>query len=115
MVENYDNTKNNFSDLKQPAMHISHEESGNKGIFFIKESDNVIAEMTYYLPGDSTVIIDHTWVDDALRGKKVGNDLIEKAVEFARARKYTIIPQCSFAKTVFGRDKAKYKDILQAG
>ena len=42
--------------------------------------------MTYSRAGDSTIIIDHTAVPDALRGRHVGVALVARAVEDARAR-----------------------------
>jgi predicted GNAT family acetyltransferase len=50
-------------------------------------------------------------VDDVLRGKSAGKQLVAKAVEFARARGIKIVPLCPFAKSVF--DKVpEYRDVL---
>lgn len=69
-----------------------------------------LAEMTYTVAG-SRVIIDHTTVDDALRGTGAGKKLVEAAVQWARAENVKIIPLCPFAKSVFDKTPA-YADVL---
>ena len=69
-----------------------------------------LAEMTYTVAG-SRVIIDHTTVDDALRGTGAGRKLVEAAVQWARAEKVKIIPLCPFAKSVFDKTP-DYADVL---
>ena len=69
-----------------------------------------LAEMTYTVAG-SRVIIDHTTVDDALRGTGAGRKLVEAAVQWARAAKVKLLPLCPFAKSVFDKTPA-YADVL---
>lgn len=57
------------------------------------------------------MIIEHTEVRDELRGKNVGNQLVDKAVEYARTHSLKIIPLCSFANAVF-KKKPEYADLL---
>jgi uncharacterized protein len=57
------------------------------------------------------VIIDHTQVDDALRGKGAGKKLVEAAVEWARAENQKMIPLCPFARSVFDKTP-DYADVL---
>jgi predicted GNAT family acetyltransferase len=84
-------------------MHIHHEDNGSKGRFFIKEDDKTLAEMTYTWAGQERFIIDHTEVDDALRGKNAGKQLLMQAVAFAREKGVKILPVCPFAKAMFDR------------
>jgi uncharacterized protein len=44
-----------------------------------------LAEMTYVTAGESGFIIDHTEVDQSLRGQGVGEKLLDEAVK-ARSR-----------------------------
>lgn len=84
--------------------------------FYILSEDGKsrIAEITFVYTGDNLVIIDHTMVDDSLRGQKVGNKLVAAVVEKMRREQRKIIPLCPFAKSVF--DKAReYDDIRHAG
>ena len=86
-------------------MKIQQREMGSKGFFFIEENGERLAEMTYSKAGDDKIIIDHTHVDDKLRGKGAGKQLVSAAVDYARAKNIRIIPLCTFAKSVF--DKVK--------
>ena len=41
-------------------MEIQQEDNGKKGVFFIEENGEVVAEMTYVWSGEDKIIIDHT-------------------------------------------------------
>jgi uncharacterized protein len=94
-------------------MQIQHEEHDGEGSFFIKENDDILAEMTYYLKGENTMVIDHTEVDERLRGRNVGYELVNRGVEFARSEGLKIVPACEFARSVFDREES-FKDVLKA-
>jgi predicted GNAT family acetyltransferase len=59
--------------------------------------------MSYSRFGDGLIIIDHTEVPAALRGRKVGERLVRQAIEDARRDRVEIIPLCPFAKAQLGR------------
>lgn len=92
-------------------MLIQHSQKNGKGSFFIEQDGNVLAEMVYTMPSPVRMIIEHTDVGEALRGKNVGYELVHAAVEYARTHKIRIIPLCPFAAAVF-RKKAEYADVL---
>lgn len=92
-------------------MHIQHEQSGNKGSFYVEENGTRLAEMTYSKAGDTRIIIDHTEVSDALRGKGAGKQLVSAAVDLARKNNLKILPLCPFARSVFERVK-DFQDVL---
>ena len=73
--------------------------------------ENTIAEVTYVYDNEDTIIIDHTFVSNELRGQNVGKQLIRKVVDFARQENKKIIPQCSFAKKEFIKNE-EYNDVL---
>jgi uncharacterized protein len=89
---------------------IKHERTGHRGAFFLERTGERLAEMTYTVAG-SRVIIDHTDVDDRLRGTGTGRKLVEAAVEWARQEKTQLMPLCPFAKSVFDKTPA-YGDVL---
>jgi hypothetical protein len=89
---------------------INHERSGHRGAFVIERDGKRLAEMTYTVAG-SRVIIDHTTVDDALRGSGAGNRLVEAAVLWARNDAKKLLPLCPFAKSVFDKTP-EYRDVL---
>ncbi len=92
-------------------MHIQHKEEEGRGSFVINKNDKVVAEMTYTLPSRGKIIIDHTEVDDVLRGKNVGNELVDYAVDYARKKGLKVIPVCPFVKAVFDK-KGRIRDVL---
>ena len=69
-----------------------------------------LAELTYTVAGTRT-ILDHTHVDDSLRGTGTGAKLVEAAVKWARAEKKTLLPLCPFARSVFDKTPG-YSDVL---
>ena len=92
-------------------MEILQKEDGSKGMFYIEQEGKLVAEMTYVWAGKDKIIIDHTAVDDILRGKSAGKQMVTKAVEFARTKGIKILPLCPFAKSVFDKVK-EFNDVL---
>lgn len=92
-------------------MDIHHRDDGKKGSFYIAGKDKILAEMTYVWTGKARIIIDHTVVEDELKGQGAGKQLVEKAVDFARSNSVRILPLCPFAKSVLLKEKA-YRDVL---
>jgi len=93
-------------------LEIKHEDDGKKGEFYIGENDQHLAEMVYTWAGENVFIIEHTDVDDSLRGQGIGNKLLDCAVAWAREKKVKIIPLCPFAKSVFDKDSSIH-DVLK--
>ncbi|MET3320046.1 GNAT family N-acetyltransferase [Peribacillus butanolivorans] len=79
--------------------------------FFVAESGEKLAEITFYKSGDNEITVDHTVVSDKLRGQKVGNSLVEKVIEFAREEKLKVVPVCTFVQKQFEKN-ADYEDVL---
>ncbi|WP_191859440.1 GNAT family N-acetyltransferase [Hanstruepera ponticola] len=92
-------------------MKIEHSIDGNKGIFYINLEGKHVAEMTYSKAGPDKIIIDHTEVDESLKGQGVGYKLVEEAVKYAREKDVKILPLCPFAAAVFKKREA-YNDVL---
>lgn len=92
-------------------MEVLHNKNDKKGSFYVEVDGTRKAEMTYTWAGSTKMIIDHTEVDDSLRGKKVGYLLVEKAVEFARENHVKILPLCPFANYVMEKN-TDYKDVI---
>lgn len=93
-------------------MEIHHDQTTTKGSFFIGEKNKPMAEMTYSKAGNDTIIIDHTEVSEALKGKGAGKQLVTAAVEYARQNGIKIIPLCPFARSVFEKVR-EYHDVLK--
>ena len=92
-------------------MSVTHKKENKKGLFFIEEDNEMIAEMTYTMSSPEILIIDHTEVDEELRGGQLGFQLVEAGVEYARTHHFKIIPLCKFAKAVIDK-KMEFHDVL---
>jgi predicted GNAT family acetyltransferase len=92
-------------------MQIQHDEHGKKGAFYIEENGEWIAEMTYFRSAPGVITIDHTEVDEKLRGEGIGEDLVKAGVEYARANNLKIRPVCPYAKKVIDAT-AEFHDVL---
>lgn len=80
--------------------------------FYLGDSfQNPKAEVTYVNYNENTIIINHTFVSNELRGQNIGKQLIKRVVDFARDENKKIIPQCSFARKEFDENK-EYADVL---
>jgi predicted GNAT family acetyltransferase len=90
-------------------MDVAHREDGKGGEFTIKEGSDVVAELKYSREGEK-LTIEHTRVDEKLRGRGVGHQLVEAAVDFAREKKLRVHPVCTYARSVFDKN-AKYEDV----
>lgn len=93
-------------------MNIQHHDNTQNGSFFINNSDHQkIAELTYFWNSPSHFSIDHTWVDNSLRGQGTARLLFDTAVAFARKKNVKIIPICTYANAMFRRDSS-FNDVL---
>jgi len=82
---------------------VTHTADGHRGAFTIEGDGKTLATMTYTVAGASLVIIDHTEVDESLRGTGAGQALVAAAVQWARASGKRIMPLCPYARSVFDR------------
>lgn len=92
-------------------MEVKQQDDGLKGSFYIEESGKKLAEMTYVWAGNDRIIIDHTEVDEALKGRGAGKEMVLNAVAFARQKGIHIIPLCPFARSVFDKMQ-ELRDVL---
>ncbi len=90
---------------------IEREEGPSKGRYVLR-LDGAEAEMTYSRAGESIIIIDHTEVPGAMRGRSVGQALVRRAVEDARRSGRSIIPLCPFARAQIERHP-EWQDVLK--
>ena len=92
------------------ASPIEREDRPTGGVYRLSV-DGHLAEMTFSRTGERLIIIDHTEVPAALRGRGVGERLIERAVEDARADSFRIFALCPFAAAQFRRHE-EWRDVL---
>ncbi|GAA3509701.1 GNAT family N-acetyltransferase [Aquimarina addita] len=93
-------------------MEITLKELNNKGYAIAKDDGNKMGMMTYSTPGKDFIIIDHTEVEEAGKGKGIGKLLLYKIVEMARDKNIKILPLCPFAKAMFKKIE-EIRDVLK--
>ena len=62
------------------------------------ENGRVIAEITFPETSPGIFVIDHTFVDESLRGKGVASMLVQAAVDEIKKRGGQVQATCSYAK-----------------
>ena len=69
-------------DRTEPAsLEVQHRATPTRGAFVIERDGRRLAGMTYVRAGAKRAIIEHTAVDDALRGEGAGSPLLQTVVE----------------------------------
>ncbi|NTI62474.1 N-acetyltransferase [Agrobacterium rhizogenes] len=91
-------------------MDIRNENNASGGRY-VATVEGHEAEMTFSRASPNLIIIDHTGVPDALRGKGVGQALALHAVKEARRGGWKIIPLCPFFKAQSLRHK-EWHDVV---
>lgn len=90
---------------------IMHETNATGGRYFIKLEGSDEAIMTYTRRDPKTIIVNHTGVPNAYRGRGIALDLVRHGVAEARANGEKIVPQCSYVGAQFRRHP-DWADVL---
>ncbi len=77
---------------------------------FLATVDDHEAELVYARVGDRVDLL-HTRVPEAIAGQGIAGDLVQAALEFARAEGLKVVPSCSYAATYIQRHPA-YQELL---
>jgi predicted GNAT family acetyltransferase len=89
---------------QEAGMQITSEEAGSGGRYLLRlEGIEEPAMMTFSRTSETLIIVDHTEVPAAMRGKGAGQALAEHAVWEARKGGWKIIPLCPFMKAQMDR------------
>ena len=92
-------------------MDIKHEDRGRGGLFVTGEGKDR-AELTYAPAGiQNSLIFDHTYVPEHLRGRGIAEALVDHASAYAREKGMTVVPACSYVRTLFARHPERYGDL----
>jgi uncharacterized protein len=82
------------------------------GRFYIVDGQgDTLAEIVYTISGADKLVIEHTNVDQSLKGRGVGTRLVRQVVDLARRDQRTIISHCPFAMKVLTGSR-EYMDVL---
>ena len=78
---------------------ITFEDQGAKGRYVLRpQGESEEAELTISRASNALVIVDHTGVPDAFRGRGYGKLLAARVVADAREQGFKIVPLCPFFK-----------------
>lgn len=91
--------------------NIVHETSAKGGGFYYETNGKRLAEMVYVMAGEHKMIIEHTLVDESLKGQGIGKKLQAELVAYVREKGIRVLPLCPFAKAMFEKTK-EWQDVL---
>lgn len=74
-------------------------------IYSLDDNGKVVAEITFYESENGVFTIEHTFVDESLRGQGIAGKLVEMAVEEIEKRGGKIEATCSYAKKWLEKNK----------
>ena len=75
--------------------------TSNNKIEYLSEDGKMLAEITFPAIDENTVNIDHTFVDEVLRGQGVAGRLMELTAEELEKTGRKAVATCSYAKKWF--------------
>lgn len=75
------------------------------------DTGKVVAEIDFPMVGDGVVDIEHTFVDESLRGQKMAGKLVQGAVDTIRKNGWKAKTSCSYAAAWFARHEADVEDL----
>jgi predicted GNAT family acetyltransferase len=81
-------------------------------IAYFHSDNNLLAEVTFPNVDENTVDINHTFVDDSLRGQGVAGKLMEATALYLRSQGKKAVLTCSYAISWFEKH-AEFNDILK--
>lgn len=71
----------------------------------VVENGEEVREVTFPRTGTNTFTINHTYVDDRLRGQGIASELVRRAVEAIEAQGGRVEATCSYALLWLGRNR----------
>ncbi len=89
-------------------MNIQHE---NNRIYISNEQGQAIAEVTFPPLSKNVVCINHTYVDESLRGGGIASKLLDAVVQDLRRKDLKAVLTCSYAIKWF-KQHPEYTDLL---
>src|SRR6185436_3800761 len=91
-------------DSPDAPLRIEHDDQPRRGRFFVTVDGQRQALMTYRRDDATSITVEHTEVDDALRGHGVARKLLDALVAWARATGTRVRATCPYARAQFEQD-----------
>jgi predicted GNAT family acetyltransferase len=90
-------------------MSIKHDAENQE---FTTTKDGHDGELAYARPAEGVIDFTHTFVDEALRGQGVADELARTALAFAREHHLKVKTSCTFMAGFVKRHHDEYADLL---
>ncbi|MBH8559047.1 GNAT family N-acetyltransferase [Hymenobacter negativus] len=90
-------------------MPIKHDTENQE---FTISQDGHDGELAYARPAEGVIDFTHTFVDEALRGQGLADELARTALTYARDQKLKVKTSCKFMAAFVKKHHAEYADIL---
>jgi predicted GNAT family acetyltransferase len=90
-------------------MPIQHDAANQE---FTTSRNGHDGELAYARPSEGVIDFTHTFVDEALRGQGVADELARAALAFARQEHLKVKTTCTFMAGFVKRHHDEYADIL---
>ena len=91
--------------------NIKHELSGKTGSFYLEKNGKRVASMIYMMSDEKNMIVEHTEVDESLKGQGIGKKLVKELVTYSRENQIKVRSTCHFVSTVLDKTP-EWQDIL---
>ncbi len=72
-------------------------------IYMTNDDLNILAEITFEQVDDKFYDIDHTFVDESMRGQWIADELVERAIDYIKWKWFRITASCPFAKKIISQ------------
>lgn len=90
-------------------MELKHD---SNWIYVTDDDNNIIAEVTFPNVKEGVVNMNHTFVDNSLRGQGVAGKLVEAAYDSIKEQGKKVVPSCPYAVKWFEEHPEK-NDIVE--
>ena len=90
-------------------MDFKHNENQ---IALYSETGELLAEITFPYVDETTVDINHTFVDSSLRGQGIAGKLMQELVEELKKRELKAVPTSSYAQMWYEKH-VEYEDLIK--
>ena len=87
-----------------PVITVTREEGSGAQEFVLHVDGDRLGSLDFARPEAGVLRIDYVEVAPELRGTGLGRQLVEAAVDWARAENMEIVPICGYARAVIARD-----------
>lgn len=91
------------------TLQINHDKERHR---FTAEVEGKISELKYTTsPDGKTLNYQHTFVPPELRGRRIAEQIVKEAMEYAKNNNYKVIPSCPYVHAYVERHP-EYREVV---